>query len=158
LDQKVKKDVLRKFVYGVYVLVVKYKNEFSAATVTWLSQASFEPPLVMIGLNIKSNTYRLVNKSGKFSINILNEDQKKMAAAFFKESNYENQKINGYEIKIKNSEIPIFDNVNASLECEIFKLIEIGDHNIIVAKIINAQEFSKKSVLDLKATGWKYGG
>ena len=33
--------------HGVYVLTSRSEDRYGAATVTWVSQASFKPPLVM---------------------------------------------------------------------------------------------------------------
>jgi len=158
VDSKTKKKVLRKITYGIYVLAVEDSDIYSAATITWLSQASFEPPLLMIGLKNTSNTYKAVVKSKKFSINFLNESQKTMASVFFKDIKYENGKLNGYGIETGKTGAPVFKNINAYFECEVQKIIKGGDHNIILAEIKNAKNISDQNVLDLNGTGWKYGG
>ena len=98
MEQGTRKKVLRKITYGVYILAVKLDDKYSAATITWLSQASFDPPLLMIGLKKTSNNYKFVIESKKFSINMLNESQKNMAASFFKDTKYVNGKLNGYAV------------------------------------------------------------
>lgn len=158
MDKAIRKKVLRKITYGVYIIAVESKDNYSAATITWVSQASFEPPMLMIGLKKSSNTYKMVIESGKFSINILNETQKNMAASFFKDTKYENEKLNGCDIKKGMTNVPVFSDVNSFLECELVKLIEAGDHDIIVAEIKNAENISDQEVLNLKSTGWNYGG
>ena len=158
MDPNTRKKVLRKITYGIYILAVEVKNHYSAATITWVSQASFEPPLLMIGLKKTSNTYNSVIESKKFSINFLNDSQKNMAASFFKDTKYENGKLNGYDFEIGKRGVPIFKNINSYFECELLKIIECGDHDIIVAEIKNAENFSDLDVLNLKDTGWKYGG
>ena len=158
MDTKIRKKVLRKISYGIYILAVENKGKYSAATITWLSQASFEPPLLMIGLNKTSKIYKAVSDSKLFSINFLNDSQKTMAASFFKEPKYESGQLNGFEIEITKSIIPVFKNVNSYFECELQNIIEGGDHNIIIAEIKNAKNYSDQNVLKLKETGWKYGG
>ena len=158
MEQKAKKEVLRKITYGIYILAVENAGVYTAATITWLSQASFEPPLLMIGLKNTSNIYRAVIESKIFSINFLNDLQKNMAASFFKNTTYKNGKLNGYEIEIGKTGVPVFKNINSFFECEIKKIIEGGDHNIIIAEIKNAVNFSKQNVLNLNETGWKYSG
>ena len=51
MDDKFKKQALRMFSYGVYVLTSKFEDDYCAATVTWVSQASFEPPMCQFALN-----------------------------------------------------------------------------------------------------------
>ena len=81
-----------------------------------------------------------------------------MAASFFKNTIYENGKLNGYEIEIGKTGVPIFKKINSIFECVVKNIIEGGDHNIIIAEIKNAVNFSNQNVLNLKQTGWKYGG
>lgn len=158
MDPNTTKKVLRKITYGIYVLAVELNNHYSVATITWLSQASFEPPLIMIGLKKSSNTYHFVVKSKKFSINFLNDSQKNLAASFFKDTKYENGKLNGYDIEIGKTDVPVFKNINSYFECALLKVIEGGDHDIIVAEIKNAENLTDQNALNLKDTGWKYGG
>ena len=49
MDPQAKKVALRAINYGLYVLTAKDGDELAAASVNWLSQASFEPPLIMVG-------------------------------------------------------------------------------------------------------------
>lgn len=158
MNPDIKKKVLRKIGYGIYILVAENNGEYAAATVTWLSQASFDPPLLMLGLKKVSNTYKTVAKTKKFSINFIKKSQKDMAAAFFKDTIYKDNKLNGYEMSFEESGIPVLKDVNSYLECEVQKIVEGGDHDIIIAKIKNAINYLEEDALNLSDTGWKYGG
>ena len=158
MNPETKKKVLRKISYGIYIIAVENNGQYFAATITWVSQASFEPSLLMIGLKKTSNTYKAVIESKKFSINFLNESQKNMAAAFFKETIYENGNLNGFDIEAGKTGVPIFKNINSYFECEVYKVIEVGDHDIVIAKIKNVENLSDHAALNLNDTGWKYGG
>ncbi len=49
MDAEMKKTALRMIPYGLYVLVAENEEgTVSAATVKWVTQASFEPPLVAL--------------------------------------------------------------------------------------------------------------
>ena len=43
MNEKFRKQALQMFSYGVYILTSKFENNYCAATVTWVSQTSFEP-------------------------------------------------------------------------------------------------------------------
>ena len=47
MDVQARKKTLRMLSNGVYVLTSRSAESFGAATVTWVSQASFTPPLIM---------------------------------------------------------------------------------------------------------------
>src|SRR5215470_15076521 len=50
MDANAKKTTLRMIPYGLYVLTAAGKDgQVGAATVNWVTQASFAPPLVVVG-------------------------------------------------------------------------------------------------------------
>ena len=79
MDVEFRKKALRMISYGVYVITSKYADQYSASTITWVSQASFEPPMISICLKNKSNSYQIVKKREEFLLHLLGEDQKNMA-------------------------------------------------------------------------------
>src|SRR5262249_55862205 len=55
MDPNAKKTALRMIPYGLYVLTAANKEgKVAAATVNWVTQASFEPPLVVVGVKADS--------------------------------------------------------------------------------------------------------
>jgi len=54
----VKKQTLRLLTYGLYILTAAAEGELAGGTITWLSQASFTPPLVMVGVKVDSKSAR----------------------------------------------------------------------------------------------------
>ena len=66
MDIKFRKQALRMFSYGVYILTSKFEDNYCAATVTWVSQASFELPLTSVYIKGGSLSYVAVKERGKF--------------------------------------------------------------------------------------------
>jgi len=61
MDANVKKTALRMIPYGLYVLTARGKDDtVAAATVNWVTQASFEPPLVVVGVKTDSHTHAII--------------------------------------------------------------------------------------------------
>ena len=84
MDPNVKKTTLRMIPYGLYVLTAAHADgRVAAATVNWVTQASFEPPLVVVGVKADSHGYALIQASRVFALNVLGKDQGPMAFAFF---------------------------------------------------------------------------
>ena len=49
--------------YGIYVLTAEDSvGNIAAATVNWVTQTSFDPPLVAIGVKADSGAYALIKK------------------------------------------------------------------------------------------------
>ncbi|MCL4318357.1 MAG: flavin reductase, partial [Firmicutes bacterium] len=68
MDQESKKKSLRMLTYGLYVLTVKDGDAIAAGTVNWVSQASFTPPLVMVGVKKDSQLHTLIDKTNQFAV------------------------------------------------------------------------------------------
>ncbi len=79
----VRSDALRLLSNGVYVLTACPSDTIHAATISWISQVSFQPPLVMVALQRNSHLAHAVRKAHRFAINILGADQQALAEKFF---------------------------------------------------------------------------
>ncbi|MFI5176506.1 MAG: flavin reductase family protein, partial [Terriglobia bacterium] len=130
MDPEAKKKALRMINYGMYVLSSRVEGHVAAATVNWLSQASFSPPLVMVGLKVDSDTFATVRKAMHFTVNILGQNQKDLAQDFFKASSVEGNRINGHEYESGITGGAILKESPASFECKVTDIVERGDHAV----------------------------
>jgi flavin reductase (DIM6/NTAB) family NADH-FMN oxidoreductase RutF len=157
MDLQIRKTVFQQFSYGLYVVTVKDDDAYAAATVTWLSQASFDPPLIMMGMKKESGTHAQVSRVGRFAVNIVGEGQKDIAAAFFKETNIDGDTINGYKFVTGETGAPILCDTPCYLECTVREIIEGGDHDIVIAEAIAVGVNNETPSQVLRDTGWSYG-
>jgi flavin reductase (DIM6/NTAB) family NADH-FMN oxidoreductase RutF len=139
MDANVKKTVLRMIPYGLYVLTAKGKDDaVAAATVNWVTQASFAPPLVVVGVKTDSHAHPLIKESRAFALNVLGKDQGAMAFTFFKPATREGQKISGEPFRWGTTGAPILENAPAFFECWLVDSVERGDHSIFVGEVVEA--------------------
>jgi flavin reductase (DIM6/NTAB) family NADH-FMN oxidoreductase RutF len=160
VDPQTKKTALRMITHGLYLLTVRYGDRFNASTISWLSQASFEPPLVMVGVKADSLTHAMVEGSGHFAINLLTTDQTEMAQAFFKEAKHEGTELSGYAFEPGPvTGAPIFLDAPAWFECKVTEAVKRGDHTVVVAEVVEAGVHDPNArPLALRDTSWHYGG
>lgn len=158
MDPQIKKQALRMFTYGLYVFSCRKGVENHAATVTWVSQASFVPPAVSVALENQSMAFSFVKETKTFALNILGKGQKELAAKFFKHPQTEGTKIGGVEFETKTTGAPLLTPAIAYLECKVIHLLPAGDHTIVVGEIIEAGVRKQEESLTLASTGWAYGG
>src|ERR1700758_3235646 len=96
MDNDAKKAVLRMIPYGLYVLTADDGNgNVAAATVNWVTQTAFTPPLVVVGVKTDSHTYQTVKNTRTFALNMLGKDGKSIAFTFFNPTKFENGKLGG---------------------------------------------------------------
>ena len=139
MNQDAKKIALRMIPYGIYVLTADDgKGSVAAATVNWLTQTSFAPPLVALGVKADSGTYALVRQIGAFAINMLGKDQKGPAFTFFKPAKLEDGKISGQAFTKGANGAPILTDAVAAVECKVKLIFEEGDHHVVIAEVTEA--------------------
>ena len=143
--------------YGVYILTSKAMEEYCGATVTWVSQASFEPPMIVVCIKRESGSYKVVKKRGEFLLHLLGKDQKELAESFFKQTTLENGLINKQEYQLQD-DLPLLKAVPAYLKCKVLEILETGDHPLFLAEVKNAVVQKVSEPLELRTTGWNYGG
>ncbi len=97
MDEAAKKTVLRMIPYGLYVLGAGQGDDLAMATVNWVTQTSFAPPLVVMGVKTDSGAHELMKRGRTFALSMLKSGQKDLAYAFFKPSSPEGGKINGFD-------------------------------------------------------------
>ncbi|MBV9231445.1 MAG: flavin reductase, partial [Chloroflexi bacterium] len=50
MDPAIKKQALRLFTYGLYAIACADDSDVNAFTANWLTQVSFEPPLLAVSV------------------------------------------------------------------------------------------------------------
>jgi flavin reductase (DIM6/NTAB) family NADH-FMN oxidoreductase RutF len=139
MDPATKKIALRMIPYGLYVLTAEAKDgQVAAATVNWVTQASFEPPLVVVGVKADSGAHAVIKESRAFALNVLGKGQQAMAFAFFKPATRDGNKISGEPFRRGTTGAPILENTPAFVECKMTDIFERGDHSIVVGEVVDA--------------------
>jgi flavin reductase (DIM6/NTAB) family NADH-FMN oxidoreductase RutF len=139
MDANVKKTVLRMIPYGLYVLTVKGKGDaVAAATVNWVTQASFAPPLVAVAVKVDSHAHPLIKESKAFALNVLGKGQQAMAFTFFKPAVREGQAISGEPFRWGSTGAPVLERAAAFFECRLVGAVEHGDHSVFVGEVVEA--------------------
>lgn len=160
MDADQKKLALRAINYGLYVLTAHDGDEYAASGVNWLSQTSFEPPLVVVGVKADSGAAALVGRLGEFAVNVLAADQLDIGKAFFRSTSVEAGLINGHGFEAgPETGSPLLIDTPYWFECRVTDTIDRGDHTIFVAEVVNAGVRDAEAVpLLLRDTGMNYGG
>lgn len=159
MEVATRRKTLRLISNGMYVLTSRCGEEFGAATVTWLSQASFKPPLLMAAVRANSNVYRCLVQSRLAAIHILGSDQKEVAQKFFFPTKATNGEINGEPFSDGATGVPVLRNAPAYIECRVVEVLnDLGDHSIVVLEAVEAEYRSTVRPLTIAESPWEYGG
>jgi flavin reductase (DIM6/NTAB) family NADH-FMN oxidoreductase RutF len=140
--------------YGLFVLTAEGKSGVSAATVNWVTQASFAPPLVAVGVKTDSHAHGLIKETKAFALNILGKGQGPMAFTFFKPAEKQGNTLSGEPYRAGSTGAPILTNCPAYVECKLVETVEKGDHSIFVGEVVDAGVAKEPSGRADDATLW----
>lgn len=158
MDENAKKKGLRMIPYGLQILGAKHGDKQTVATINWTTQASFVPPLVVVGIKTDSTAHELVKQSKKFTLSMLGTGQKDLAMAFFKHVEPKDGKFGDYAYVAGKNGCPIICDAPAAVECDLVHFYEHGDHSIAVGVVTEACLNRETEPLTLKECGFNYGG
>ena len=145
MDADAKKTALRMIPYGIYVLTAESGNEVAAATVNFVTQTSFNPPLIAVAVKADSGAYAVIGKAGAFALNVLGKGQQALAFTFFKPAERVGNSISGEPFSQGKSGSPILSNAAAFVDCTLIDSVERGDHSVFVGEVIDAGVFREAS-------------
>ncbi len=158
LDLEAKKLLLRKIPHGLFICAVRENDEINGFTASWVTQGSFTPPLVVMAVRSEGSSHGIIKRTEKFSLNVLREDQKELAAVFFKPQKGLGGRFESTNYRFGNIGMPILEDSIGGLECELVGSVEKGDHSVFVAEVKFAHLNKDGEALNLSSTGWSYGG
>jgi flavin reductase (DIM6/NTAB) family NADH-FMN oxidoreductase RutF len=139
MDANAKKTVLRMIPYGLYVLTARGKDDaVAAAPENWVSQATFAPPLVVVGVKADSHAHALIKESRAFALNVLGKGQGPMAFTFFKPATREGQTVSGEPFRWGSTGAPVLERAPGFVECRLVESVERGDHSVFVGEVVEA--------------------
>ncbi len=158
MDEQAKKTALRGITYGLYVIGTKVGDNVHAFTGNWVTQTSFTPPLVAIGVKKDTTSCEGIRESGVFSVNVLETGQKDLAFSFFKPVSRVGNKFGDVEFYTSTTGSPILKAALSWFECKVVDIIERGDHILYMGEVVDAGIHKSGDPLTLKETGLFYGG
>lgn len=159
MDPKAKKKALRMFSNGMYVITSRSGPRFGAATVTWVSQASFKPPLIMAAIRPESNVFRCLRESGIAAVHVLGFHQQDIAAKFFSPTKVYDGALNGEPFADGTTAAPILQNAPAYVECRLRQIVDQGgDHAIMIMEVVDTDCREQLPPLTIADSPWEYGG
>jgi flavin reductase (DIM6/NTAB) family NADH-FMN oxidoreductase RutF len=160
LDQAAKKKILRDFTYGLYAVTAAHDGERGVFTANWLSQASFEPPLVMLSVENDSSTLPHIRASGRFAVCPLDEGQKDLAGALGRPKKRAGDKFDTLDLAVVDTEsgVPALADSLGYVVCRVDAEIPAGDSVVFLGEVIEARSFADAPPLEMRRAGFRHAG
>lgn len=133
VDHRHFRDVLGSYPTGVCVVTSATSDgQRWGLAVGSFTSISLEPPLVGFFTDKRSTSWRQIEPTGRFCINILGSEQLEHCRRFATRSD---DKFEGISHGHSPAGLPLLDDVLAWIECDIERVIELGDHLLVVGAV-----------------------
>lgn len=159
MDEAAKKAVLRRIPYGLFALTVMSEGEDHALTVNWVTQASFEPPMMAVAVENDAKGLAMIRDSRGFALCAFAHGQRELAARLGRSSAKQPAKL--LEVPMRPGPLtgsPILADTLGWLECRLVSTLPAGDHTVVLGEVIEAGVPHEGAMLTLSETGMKYAG
>lgn len=105
-------------------------------TVSAFCSLSLDPPLVLVCVDHKSQTYPALRERGCFAVNVLGTQHQTLSRRF---ASTRLDKFEGITFHMSPLGLPLIDDALAHLECRVVSTHVEGDHTIFVGRVERAQ-------------------
>ena len=136
---------MARMTYGIYVLTTRHEDTINGMIASWVSQVSYDPPLIMVAVHPNRYSHELLEKSGHFALHLLAREQKDMLVRF-----------KGPDAGAKFVSLSWSDGVTGSpiladcigcMECRIKQTLAPGNHTLFIGEVVNAVFNAEKTPL-----------
>ncbi|UPW82049.1 flavin reductase family protein [Lysinibacillus sp. Ag94] len=132
MDDRTFRDAMGKFATGVTVITTDIDGEPHGMTANAFMSVSLNPKLVLISIKENAKMLDKINRSGKFAVNILSEDQQEISMLF------------AGQIKEKRelefdrlNDISVVKDALANIVCNVYGKQVAGDHTLFLGEVEN---------------------
>jgi flavin reductase (DIM6/NTAB) family NADH-FMN oxidoreductase RutF len=157
------KEALGRLPYGFYAITSRNGEDVNVMVANWVTQASFTPRLMVLGLQKKSYTHGVISAGGVFAINIFNQEDQDAMTPFAKGRAKKPDKMaEAQYTAAPQTGCPVLAGAAAYVECKVLQMVDVGsDHDIVIGEVIGGDVLKEGDVddtLTLSHLGWSYSG
>jgi len=126
--------VLGHFPTGVTVVTADGADRPVGVAIGSFVSISLDPPLVGFFLGTESGSWPPIEAAGHFCVNVLTSDQQELCGVMASKSE---TKFDGVDTTpAPGSGAPVLPGIQAMIDCRISEVIETGDHNLIIGRVL----------------------
>jgi flavin reductase (DIM6/NTAB) family NADH-FMN oxidoreductase RutF len=126
--------------YGIYVLTTHHEEKINGMIASWVSQISYDPPLISVAVHPNRYSHHLIQQSGCFALHSLARIQMDFLS-HFKGPDPE-AKFATVQWKRGTTGCPILEDCMAWMECTVKATHKPGNHTLFIGEIVAARLIS----------------
>ncbi len=137
IDSKTYRSAIGQLATGVTVILTGTEGNEHGMTASAVTSVSLDPVLLLVCVDKKAEMATKLRENGSFSVNILTQSQSDLSnyfAGFWDESGDPDFKFSRY------NGVPILGDALASLACNVYEVLEGGDHDIFIGEVTAVED------------------
>lgn len=159
---KLRRRVLWTLPYGLYIVGSRAGDERNGMTTNWVTQVSFDPKLIGIGVEKAAVTHRLITEGSCFTVCTVAREDRAIVRKFTKPVDVDlgAMTLNGFPFREGVTGAPILAQAPAYLDCELRQAVDTGGHTFFIGEVMDAGFHGAEDVdvLRMEDTRMNYGG
>ena len=139
---------------GVYVIIAQRGAQKIGMMGSWVAQAGFEPPCVSVAVSPEREVYSAIQESGRFSINVLSNENMNLMKAF---SRYSPEQFEGIDCTETEHGVVLNEAV-AVMHCTLKGQFEGADHHLLIGEVVDGAYLNHElaPMVHLRKSGFNY--
>lgn len=127
---------MRRWASGVTVVTSVYNGFRHGMTVNSFTSISLDPPLILVSIERKTRTYKLIEQADVFGVTILSVDQQDISDCFAGRHTEDEDRFANVETFSLASGVSFIKGGLAFLDCRVMTTLGAGDHTVFVGEVI----------------------
>lgn len=161
VDEKTKEKIgpaLGKLASGVHIVTVSDDTGNDGMLATWISQASFAPPMVCVAVNKERAIYSKLKEGAQFGINVLSKDNMDIFKSFAKPHEDGLDRFEGLDLCEEVNGPPAFKKAVSYMKCTVKSVAAAGDHDVVIAEVEDGMLFNQDAepMTHVRKNGFQY--
>ena len=143
---------------GVYILTAHHDGQDAAMMVSWVQQASFQPPAVSVAVQKDRPVRQMIHASRSFALAVVGEGDTSLMKKYARGIPPGHDPFEGVEVIRTPGGLTVPAAALAWLECAVQSVCEFeGDHELVVARVTDGALLREgASFTHLRGNGFHY--
>ncbi|OZC59756.1 hypothetical protein CH267_06565 [Rhodococcus sp. 06-621-2] len=135
LDPREFRRIIGHFASGVTIIMAAEEGTNYGTTASAVCSLTDNPPMVLVCLNVNSETGKVVERTGRLSVNVLGDRHAGLARRFATKGA---NRFEGVALTTTSSGIPLLDDSLACLDCRVVSTSQVGTHAVLHCAVESA--------------------
>jgi flavin reductase (DIM6/NTAB) family NADH-FMN oxidoreductase RutF len=139
--------------HEIYLITASDAGQENGMIATWLMPATLVPdrPRLVAAISVANVTHRMIDKSRRFCVQLLAEDQLDLVPRFGLFSARERDKLAGLDLGRSPAGLPLIQGICAYADCAVVDQMESGDRTVFLADMTFQDYVNNKAPLRKRA-------